>query len=276
MIPSSPPTVDWLNTPIEEIRAGREAFRAVLLAPLPLGLTMTEAPDGTLEFVPAGELEPVPILYFHGGGFVSGSPRTHLELCAWLAHLTRRRVVSARYPLAPEVRYPAQRDAAQAILARIAGPVILAGDSAGAALALWAEAGSSQAVRAVLCFYPALGLRDSASIRAMGTAASGLTPDVIAFFYDSLGASCDQMLADAVGSAPIIAVLATQDPFADDARLCAKVFGKRGRQVHVIEAEGMAHGFMHALALPDAGARDILARVVHQLNAITSAPPPAD
>lgn len=266
MTGASAPIVDWLNTPLAVIRAEREAFRSKLLHPLPPGLVWTEALDGTLDFVPDGDLESIPILYFHGGGFVSGSPRTHFELCAWLGHVSRRRVISVSYPLAPESRYPAQRNAARVILSRFSQPIILAGDSAGAALALWAEAGSPQNVRAVLCLYPALGLRDSSSIRAKGTPKSGLTPDVIRFFYDSLGTTTDRMLTDAEGSAPIIAILAGEDPFSDDARLCADVLGRCGRKVILVEAEGMPHGFMHEVGLPNGEARKVLVRSLQKLN----------
>src|SRR4051794_6570553 len=42
------------------------------------------------------------ILYIHGGGFVSCSAATHRPITAALARLTRRRVFSVDYRLAPE------------------------------------------------------------------------------------------------------------------------------------------------------------------------------
>ena len=82
------------------------------------------------------------ILYIHGGGYVSGSPDTHRPTTAALARLTRCRVFSAQYRLAPEARFPAAFDdvcATYAWLVHDAAPgtpVALAGDSAGGGLAL--------------------------------------------------------------------------------------------------------------------------------------------
>lgn len=83
------------------------------------------------------------IFYIHGGGFVSCSAATHRPITASLARLTRRRVFSLDYRLAPEHRYPAALDDAVAayrwLLARENIPahaISFAGDSAGGGLVL--------------------------------------------------------------------------------------------------------------------------------------------
>lgn len=82
------------------------------------------------------------ILYFHGGAYFAGSPRTHRALGARLAALSGLRVALARYPLAPENPAPAAFDAALAAHARLLalghapGEIVLGGDSAGGGLAL--------------------------------------------------------------------------------------------------------------------------------------------
>ena len=87
------------------------------------------------------------VLWFHGGGYVFGSPETHGRPAARLATLTGTPVLLPRYPLAPEHRWPAQLDHALAVAGRaLAAPsprtangrarVVLAGDSAGGHLAL--------------------------------------------------------------------------------------------------------------------------------------------
>jgi acetyl esterase/lipase len=81
------------------------------------------------------------ILYIHGGGYVSGSPRTHRPITAALARMTGRRVFSAEYRLAPESSFPAAFDdvcESYAWLLTQAGntPIAVAGDSAGGGLAL--------------------------------------------------------------------------------------------------------------------------------------------
>jgi len=86
------------------------------------------------------------ILYFHGGGYVVGSPATHRDLIARLAIATGARAVAIDYRKAPEHPFPAAVDDGEAsyrsLLAadKSAGgrsaPLFLAGDSAGGGLAL--------------------------------------------------------------------------------------------------------------------------------------------
>jgi len=82
------------------------------------------------------------ILYMHGGGYVAGSRATHRPITAALARLTRRRVLSLDYRLAPEHRFPTALDDALAayrwLLWQGSAPdtVALAGDSAGGGLVL--------------------------------------------------------------------------------------------------------------------------------------------
>jgi acetyl esterase/lipase len=77
------------------------------------------------------------ILYLHGGGFVSGSPRTHRGIAGRLARGVGAQVVVPDYRLAPEHPFPAAlEDCAavyRALLARPGGArrLALAGDSAG-------------------------------------------------------------------------------------------------------------------------------------------------
>ena len=81
-------------------------------------------------------------LYFHGGGYSIGSPKSHSDLCAYLAHYSKQSVVSFSYRLAPEHPYPAALDDAmaayQALLDEGYRPenIAVAGDSAGGGLAL--------------------------------------------------------------------------------------------------------------------------------------------
>ncbi|HLL70665.1 MAG TPA: alpha/beta hydrolase [Pyrinomonadaceae bacterium] len=82
------------------------------------------------------------ILYIHGGGYVSCSAATHRPITAALARLSRRRVFSLEYRLAPEHPFPAAQDDAVAayrwLLAQgiSAREIAFAGDSAGGGLVL--------------------------------------------------------------------------------------------------------------------------------------------
>ncbi len=82
------------------------------------------------------------ILFFHGGGYGIGSPRSHRDLCAYLAKYAGISVASLDYRLAPEHPYPAAAEDALAAYNGLlnmgyqANDIILSGDSAGGGLAL--------------------------------------------------------------------------------------------------------------------------------------------
>lgn len=101
------------------------------------------------------------VVYFHGGGYVIGSPSTHREIAARLAHGARARVLLVDYRLSPEHRFPAaQQDCQRAfewLLEQGVDPatLALAGDSAGGALCLATllvrrDAGASLPAAAIL------------------------------------------------------------------------------------------------------------------------------
>lgn len=121
----------------------RARFAALLRAALPggpdlMGLDVTEATRGGVRCVtvaPPRAASP-PILYCHGGGYVLGSPETHLPLAAALARAAHAPVILPAYPLAPEHPWPAQRDAAAAVAASLGGPFFAGGESAGGHLAI--------------------------------------------------------------------------------------------------------------------------------------------
>lgn len=82
------------------------------------------------------------IVYFHGGGYATGTIEAHRGLCSHLARATRARVLNVDYRLAPEHRFPAAVDDAVAayrftVSAGFApASTALGGDSAGGGLVL--------------------------------------------------------------------------------------------------------------------------------------------
>lgn len=82
------------------------------------------------------------LLYFHGGGFVMGSPLSHRRFTVALGKATKMRVLSVNYRLAPEHPFPAAVDdcmtAYQWLLDQGIQPnnILIAGDSAGGNLTL--------------------------------------------------------------------------------------------------------------------------------------------
>ncbi len=78
------------------------------------------------------------ILYLHGGAYCVGSPATHRAITAHLALAAGLPVFAADYRLAPEHAFPAALEDAVSACRSLAGmgPVAIAGDSAGAGLAV--------------------------------------------------------------------------------------------------------------------------------------------
>ena len=98
----------------------------------------------TRAFSHTGKVAPS-IIFFHGGGFVTGDFDSYNNICANLSKATGRKIISVDYRLAPEHKFPAAPEdcyeAAQQIITHAwdwyqADPddVILIGDSAGATL----------------------------------------------------------------------------------------------------------------------------------------------
>jgi acetyl esterase len=118
-------------------------------APCASEARMIPGPTGplrTLILRPRDAPSELPILvYFHGGGFVLGSARSHEGVCRLLAHRARCVVVSVEYRLAPEHPFPAAVDDVVAAYQYIreharsfggrSDRVALGGDSAGGNLA---------------------------------------------------------------------------------------------------------------------------------------------
>ncbi|MFJ8628978.1 alpha/beta hydrolase [Kitasatospora sp. NPDC093550] len=149
---------------VEEIRAGFRELMAGMIVPCgirtapttlggrpalhvePTGGGPDGGKDGRKSDGPGGGKADGPgggtILYFHGGGFVFGSPETALSLTGNLVTRTGLPAFSLDYRLAPEHPFPAAPDDAlnayRDLLDRGEDPatVVLAGDSAGGGLAV--------------------------------------------------------------------------------------------------------------------------------------------
>lgn len=81
------------------------------------------------------------LLYFHGGGYIAGSPQTHRPLIARLAQASEAHAFVPAYRLAPEFAFPAAVrdgiDAYRHLIARgvDAKSIVVAGDGSGGGLA---------------------------------------------------------------------------------------------------------------------------------------------
>ncbi len=149
----------------------RVAERVLPIASGPCAAGLYALPDAP-DFGPG-------LVFFHGGGFVSGDLDTHDTFCRRLTIATGCRIVSVAYRLAPEHPYPAAIEDAVAAFLHIAGdpaafgidPARLAigGDSAGAGLAARVcqqLRGHGPAIAAQLLLCPVLDLRCGSASQA--------------------------------------------------------------------------------------------------------------
>ena len=134
---------------IENERARLEDWHARLDRTLPTSLVplfdrrfsvVTEELEGFASYTitPRGVEPTRTIIYVHGGGFVAPIDPFHVRYVTKLAIALKARIVLPDYPLAPEYTWKSSYDAlvAQAARGASAGPLVLAGDSAGGGIAL--------------------------------------------------------------------------------------------------------------------------------------------
>lgn len=97
--------------PVEALRAGFKALMDTMIVPDAVRTTPTTLGDlPALHVEPGSGARPATILYFHGGGWVFGSPETALCLTAQLVDRTGFQAYSVDYRLAPEHPFPAAID----------------------------------------------------------------------------------------------------------------------------------------------------------------------
>lgn len=127
-------------TDLESVRARYAASFARFGAPAEVAVTPGSLGPVAGEWHRFGD-EPRALLYFHGGGFVAGSPESHRGLVAKLVAASGTSAFVPRYRLAPEHPFPAAvrdgLDAYRGLIAHGIPPcsILLAGDEAGGGLA---------------------------------------------------------------------------------------------------------------------------------------------
>jgi acetyl esterase len=267
--------------PVGRARADYDELGPILDLP---PARMHQVEDRTVEgvvrarvFRPTPSARPAPAcVYFHGGGFVLGSPRSHEGVVRALAAQTHAVFVSVDYRLAPEHRLPAAHDDALAAYqwARAnAGSlgidpdrIVLSGDSAGGNLAL-ATAISARDLglsppRGLVPIYPATDMtRSFPSHRELGKDYF-LTTELLDWFLERFLQRPEQMrdprvsplfATDLARLPPTHIVTAGFDPLRDEGEAMATRLRESGvRTTHQSE-DSLIHGFVSmAGVLPEA------------------------
>ncbi|MEJ2455781.1 MAG: alpha/beta hydrolase [Candidatus Thiodiazotropha sp.] len=198
------------------------------------------------------------MIYYHGGGFLFGSPRSHRAVTTQLAQLTAAPVLSIDYRLAPEHPAPAAHDdcfdAYRWALQQgfDASSITLAGDSAGGNLAL------STAIRArdeglplpgcVVMMSPALDLAGDGESHIRLQNAPLLTKELIDLFNrayvgegDLRSSLVTPFYSDMAGLPPILIHVGSNELLVDDSLTLAERIEQAGGPVELKVWQDMVH-----------------------------------
>lgn len=209
------------------------------------------------------------VIYYHGGGFVVGSLDSHDRVMRLLALGSGAAVIGVDYRLAPEHPFPAPLDdcvAAYGWIRDQAGPlgidpdrILLAGDSAGANLALASlldlrDRGESPCRGGGLfygCFWRRL---DTPTHGRFGDGSWRLgTVEMSWFWQHYLGdltadPRAEPLYADLAGLPPLVMTAAALDPLRDDTMEMDRRLEAAGVACQLAVYPGLVHGFMQMTA----------------------------
>jgi acetyl esterase len=219
------------------------------------------------------------VIYLHGGGWAVCSLDTHDRLMRLLALDSNAAVIGVDYRLAPEHPFPAPLDDCVAAVRWIRsearslgvdpGRIVLAGDSAGANLALASlltlrDAGDPQ-VRGGALFYGCYWWRfDTPAHQRFGDGSWRLgTAEMRWFWRMYVGDGrpgnplAEPIEADLRGLPPLFLTAATLDPLYDDTLELDRRLEAAGAPRRLAVYKGLVHGFMQMSARCEA-ARDAI------------------
>jgi monoterpene epsilon-lactone hydrolase len=268
---------------VERLRAmGKNAPRRALAVPPGYTVESLHNEQG-LEFDvadlsrTAAHRSPVIVLYLHGGGYLFGSPKTHRQVLIAMANAFQAPAYGLDYRLAPEHPFPAAvEDAAKAyqwLLSRHPeADIVLAGDSAGAGLAIATAVGVRDAgfkrPKAIVAFSPYSDLAvTGASVEANAKSCAMFTPRGIreaAAIYlagaDARDPRASPLYADLAGLPPMLLFASRHEILRDDTLRLAERASAAGVKVELIVRDRLPHVWpVFVTLLPEA--RDAFATV---------------
>lgn len=272
------------------MRSGLDAFAAAVSVTVPvdhvqddvLALRGRAIPVRTYRPAGAG---PSTLVWFHGGGYVSGTIDAIDPICRVLANAAHCTVVSVGYRLAPEWPYPAALqdglESLAAIAARTSGPIAVGGDSAGGGLSAATARRTTVPLVAQLLLCPWLDLTLSLPSVLGKAEGFGLTEQALRGFArlylgpdgDAADPGASPLLeGDLSGLPPTVVVTAGDDPLCDEGELYAEQLVAAGGSAAVRRWDGQPHGFVGMTAeLPEAD--EALRWATGELRALLPAQP---
>jgi len=232
------------------------------------------------------------LLWFHGGGWMTGSLQTGDIIARALASAADVVVVTPAYRLAPEHPWPSGLDDARATLRWIfrnidslggdRSQIIVGGDSAGgnlAAILSHESRGNEPGLAAQVLIYPVLDLdHTSAEYASRSLLAKGYHLELEDFVrcvttYLPEGADVSDPAISPIrsttfsGLPPTLLATADLDLLRDEAALYVRKLQDAGVPVQYLNISGLVHGGFDMLGVSPT-ARSAMAELVHALNHI--------
>lgn len=271
------------SLPVPQAREAMEAMGAMRGGePQPIADVSDRTIPGPAGEIPVRIYRPArdgvrPVLvYFHGGGWVLGSLKTHDGVCRALANAADCVIVSVDYRLAPECPYPAAPDDCYAATAWVAANaasigadgarLAIGGDSAGgnltAVVALMARDRGGPAIRFQLLVYPVTDFSfETASYRDNAEGYLLTTGDMRWFWNhylrdEAAGAHgfASPLRAESLkGLPPALVITAEFDPLRDEGEAYARRLQEAGVPTTLSRYDGMIHGFFSMGDMLDGG-----------------------
>ncbi len=273
---------DWSHQGVRRARRSMEVSSQVLQARPRGGIAVHDevarVPGGVIRlrvYRPTEATGTLPVIvFYHGGGFVLGSLRSHDGECRAMALGANALVVAVDYRLAPEHKFPvAVDDGAAAYLWAAEKAASLGGDPARMAVAGDSAGGNLAAVVArdmrdhprkpvfQLLIYPATDMTRSKPSHRYFEKGFFLTKNSIDWFLDAYLHGPEQqthprasplLAGDHGGLAPALVVTAGFDPLRDEGRAYAEALASAGVRAEHRCYEGQVHGFFSMSAGVDA------------------------
>ena len=231
------------------------------------------------------------VVFFHGGGFVIGDLDTHASFCAETSRQLDLPVIAVDYRLAPEAKWPAAPDDAEAAARWVAGSpaelgravtgLVLMGDSAGGNLTIVAALDLRDRPAAVPVLvqapiYPATDSTTDYPSYAQFGAGHLLTRESMEWFADCYAADIQHqrgspLHSDLAGLPPAVVLTASLDPIRDQGRAYAAALIRAGVPVVFREAVGNVHGFITLRQAIPSSAGDVAGYLAAVRAAVTEA-----
>jgi acetyl esterase len=209
------------------------------------------------------------VVYFHGGGWVIGTPEFSEGLCRILVNASGCEIFSVDYRLAPEHPFPAPIEDAYAAVTwaakRSTAPLFVGGDSAGgnlaAACAIRAREAGGPRLSGQMLFYPVTDHDfDTPSYRAYGTKKWMLSTADMKWFWHHYVADPERrndplaspLRAKSLANlAPALVVVPGLDPLCSEGEAYAARLKADGTPVELRTYDDMVHGFLGMIGLAD-------------------------